>query len=420
MSSADNLPKAVAANLDAAQQVFDRCQTLSGISELDGKIQRTYLTPQHAAANDLISQWMSDAQLSTHVDPAGSVVGQSKPDCARTLVMGSHLDTVPNAGAYDGILGVLLGIQAAQLLNLADLPFNLELIGFAEEEGVRFGTTLMTSKARAGQWDEQWWQTQDSQGTTLAQAFTEFGLSPADIAKACPAKDLLGYLEVHIEQGPVLDGLDLPVGVVTGIAAARRFKLKLSGQAGHAGTVPMTMRKDALVGAAQCVLHADALARELGIVATVGQLQPTPGAINVIAGSAELSLDVRSLDINLVSQFVQSFSTTMDAQLAAMGLGFEMVQIHDADAALCAPMLQAAFANEISDLGLEPHHLSSGAGHDAMVMADLCDIGMLFVRCAGGVSHHPSESVTVADVAWALTVLVNTIQQLANTHDHTS
>ena len=308
---------------------------------------------------------------------------------------------------------MLLSIQAAQLLELPALPFNLEVIGFGEEEGVRFGTTLMTSKARAGRWDAQWWQTKDTDGISLTRAFEEFGLRPDAIAQACPPKDLVAYLEVHIEQGPVLEELNLPVGVVTGIAAAKRFRLQISGQAGHAGTVPMLMRKDALVGAARCILHAEAMARNLGIVATVGQLTPSPGAINVIPGSAELSLDVRSLDIELVNQFVREFQHTLATELGAMGLDFQIEQIHDAPAALCAEPLQQAFATQITNLGLEPHHLSSGAGHDAMVMADLCDIGMLFVRCAGGISHHPSESVTVNDVAWALTVRVNTIQQLA-------
>ena len=420
MSSAANLPDAVAANLQAAQLVYDQCLALAGVSEAQGRIQRSYLTPQHRAANNLVTQWMQAANLQTHTDAAGSVVGQSQPDARKTLVIGSHLDTVPNAGAYDGVLGVVLAVQAAAMLDHAALPFNLEIIGFAEEEGVRFGTTLMTSKARAGQWQPQWWDIRDAQGVSLRQAFADFGLEPDQIEQACPRKDLLAYLEVHIEQGPVLDELNLPVGVVTGIAAARRFKLTVTGQAGHAGTVPMLMRKDALVGAARCVLHADAMARNLGIVATVGQLEPSPGAINVIAGRAELSLDVRSLDAALVDQFVSEYRQTLQQELNAMGLTLDMQQIHDADAALCADHLQAAFAEQIDALGLNTHYLSSGAGHDAMVMAELCDMGMLFVRCADGISHHPNESIEVTDIAWALTILIQTIQQLGLNYDPNS
>ena len=417
MSSDAKLPDAVAQNLSVAQDIYDQCQTLADLSELAQGIQRSYLTAQHKAANEQVAQWMQQAGLTPHIDAAGSIVGQGQPKNSRTLLLGSHLDTIPNAGAYDGILGVLLSIQAAAQLDLAHLPFNLEVIGFAEEEGVRFGTTLMTSQARVGQWQSNWWDATDSEGINLAEAFKQFGLQTDQIGQACPPVPPFAYLEVHIEQGPVLDELALPVGVVTGIAAAKRFLIDIQGQAGHAGTVPMLMRKDALVGAARCVLHAQALARNLGIVATVGQLTPKPGGINVIPGAAELSLDVRSLDDELVAQFVEEFETTLQRELQALGLSLTLTQIHDAKAAHCANYLQDAFATQIEALGLPVHHLSSGAGHDAMVMADQCDIGMLFMRCEKGISHHPDESVTVSDIAWALTVLTNTIKQLAQHND---
>ncbi|MEM7098032.1 MAG: allantoate amidohydrolase [Pseudomonadota bacterium] len=414
MPSADpNLPAPVAANLSAAQRIYDRCRTLAGLTEVPGRIHRTYLTDMHQQANEQVTEWMQEAGLSVHIDAAGSVVGQSNPDINPTLVIGSHLDTIPNAGAFDGILGVILAIEALSQIDTTKLPFNVEVIGFGEEEGVRFGTTLMTSKARAGQWQADWWTIEDDQGLTLRSAFESFGLDPAQIQTACPDKPLLAYLEVHIEQGPVLDEMNIPLGVVTGIAAARRFKIEISGQAGHAGTVPMLMRKDALVGAARCVLHTEAMARNLGIVATVGQMTTSPGAINVIPGRAELSLDVRSLDIKLVEQFVSEFRDTLTRELGAMGLSFKLEQIHEADAAHCSADLQTVFADCIQDLGQEPHYLSSGAGHDAMVMAELCNIGMLFVRCEDGISHHPSESVEVADLAWAVTVLNHSITKLA-------
>ncbi len=410
------MPAPVKQRLAAAERIMARCDHLAACSEAAEHIQRSYLTAAHTAANELVAEWMSDAGLSVHRDAAGSIIGESPLARAATLALGSHLDTVPNAGAYDGPLGVLLAIEAAAVRDWHALPFALEVIGFGEEEGVRFGTTMLTSRARAGVWDATWWSLTDAAGTSLAEAFRQFGLDPDRIAEACPAKALLGYLEVHIEQGPVLEQLGLPLGIVTAIVGARRFNFTITGKAGHAGTVPMDMRQDALLAASRCVLLVNELARELNLVATVGAMRARPGAVNVIAGEAGFSLDVRAPDSKLLDTFLQRFlDRAQPCLMPGMTLTHELT--HDAPAAGCAPGLQAALGTAVTSLGLPRHDMVSGAGHDAMVMAELCDVGMLFVRCAGGVSHHPDEAVTTEDVAWALTALESTIDNLATRHD---
>ncbi|MEM9623112.1 MAG: allantoate amidohydrolase [Pseudomonadota bacterium] len=407
------LPAAVECCLPAAHRVMARCDELAQLSSMADGIQRLYLSAEQQETNAVVSAWMQEVGLKTRIDAAGSLIGESAQSKSTQpwLLLGSHLDTVPNAGRYDGILGVLLGIEAAH--NCRDLPLNYEVIGFAEEEGVRFGTTLMTSRARAGSWDSAWWSLTDKQGETVAEAFNANGLDPDDIASACPAKNLLAYLEVHIEQGPILQDADLPLGVVDSIAAAQRFTITIEGRAGHAGTVPMSMRQDALVGAAHCILLAQRLSQELGMTATVGKVQAHPGAVNVISGRVELSLDARSVDEAMLERFVESYATAARALLTKENLSMQMTTIHQAGAAHCAGHIQEAMHTALSRLPLASTTISSGAGHDAMAMQDVCDIGMLFVRCKDGISHNPAESVTVEDVAWALCALQFTIEEIA-------
>ncbi len=408
------MPEAVSQRLEAARRVIARCHELATCSARGDGIERSYLTPEHAAANELVARWIEQAGLHAHIDSVGNIIGESRIERGKTLMLGSHLDTIPNAGAYDGTLGVVLAIEAAATRDWKHCPYALEVIGFGEEEGSRFGTTMMTSHARVGRWDPDWWQLTDADGVSLANAFTDFGLQPEAVSTAHPEKDLLGYLEVHIEQGPVLEALDLPIGIVTDIVGARRFSVTVTGRAGHAGTVPMRMRNDALVVASQCVLLVEDLANELDVVATVGVLDCAPGAVNVIPGSVTFSLDVRAGDPSRIDAFIVRFLERGRAYLRN-GMTLEHHQTHDAEPATCAPRLRRAIGTAIDDLGIPAHEMISGAGHDAMVLARLCDVGMLFVRCEGGVSHHPDEAVTIEDVAWALTALESTLERLETT-----
>lgn len=412
-STGNSVPSRAA--LGAAARIMQRCDELARFSSMADGVCRVYLSPEHAQANARVSDWMVAAGMDVHVDAAGNVRGRLEGTVADApaLVIGSHLDSIPDAGKYDGILGVLLGIDAVERINASGnrLPFALEVIGFGEEEGVRFGTTLMTSRACAGSWDEQWWTLQDESGQTLRDAFKDFGLNPAAIqsARMNPQK-VLAFVEAHIEQGPVLESRGLPLGVVSAIAGAKRLQLAITGMAGHAGTTPMALRKDALVAAALGVALAEQLATQHGVVATVGQINCTPGGVNVIPGAAEFSLDIRSGDDGLRDQVLGEFETGLHSICEQRGLELSVQTTHQAAAVACAEPLQAMFAKAVKGAGGEVHALESGAGHDAMAMAEICDVAMLFIRCEGGISHNPAEAITVEDAASALDALVGFIE----------
>lgn len=401
-----------------AQEILQRCDLLAGMSSLDSGICRVYLSAEHQAANEQAMRWMTEAGMAATVDAAGNVRGRyagATPD-APVLLIGSHLDTIIDAGAYDGILGVLLGISAVSELHTAGrrLPFALEVIGFAEEEGVRFGTTLMTSRALAGTWDENWWRLEDADGVSLHAAFESFGLDPGQIGKARLTDDaVLGYVEAHIEQGPVLEQQGRALGVVTAIAGAKRLQIRIEGQAGHAGTTPMTMRRDALVAAGRAVARAEEIARRLDVVATVGQMSAEPGGVNVIPRAAEFSLDIRSGTDALRDAALEEFLAELERDCADRNLGLKVNETHAAPAVPCAPGLQDLWAGALEDIGVEPSRLASGAGHDAMAVADLCDVAMLFIRCTGGISHNPAEAVLAADVALAHEAMMAFLSRLA-------
>lgn len=410
--AANRLPKAVQEELAAARRVMSRADQLARISAASNRTDRRYLSAEHKQANALVGEWMSEAGFKTSQDAVGNIVGEALGASAnaatsRRIVLGSHLDTVPDAGRYDGMLGVLAAIE---MNDVVASDYTLEIIGFGDEEGSRFGTTLMTSLARAGAWDEAWWLLQDENNRTLEQAFLDFGLSKTSVQTA--ARDADVYIELHIEQGPVLEAMDLPVGIVTGIAGAKRCTVTVKGLAGHAGTVPMAMRQDALLGAASCVTMTRDLALEHGLTATVGALTPKPGAVNVIAGQVEFSLDIRSLQSAEIDAYLDVWQQSARSLCAALDLTIDLEVYHDAAPALCSPDVQAAMARALDALQLPPHRMPSGAGHDAMAMQRICPVGMLFLRCEGGLSHHPDEAVTVEDVAWGLAALRGTLKQL--------
>jgi len=406
--------------------VMARCDDLTRHSARPDALERVYLSPEHAAANTAVRAWMLDAGLDTETDAAGNIWGRRSAAGAPqrpgtpgepALVLGSHLDTVPDAGRYDGMLGVVLAIAVAHRLRGQVLPFALEVVGFSDEEGTRFGKALLGSCAASGQWDEAWWDQADADGVTLREAFARFGLPPDRVGDAArrPA-DLVGYLEAHIEQGPVLQDRDLPLAYVTTIAGARRFVLTVTGEARHAGGTPFDRRRDALVAAAHLVTRIEELARAAGCLATVGDIHVEPGAVNVIPGRAELTLDLRGrTDADrdgLWDQIAAAGREIADGR----GVTIEHTETHRAPSTTCDPRLSRAVAAGIAKAtttSSDPLGLWSPAGHDGMAMAAVTDVGMLFLRCRDGISHHPDEHVDPEDVAVALDAYTAAVLALA-------
>jgi allantoate deiminase len=382
-----------------AQQILRRYGELAGISEERGQITRTFASPAMKRANRLVGSWMKQAGLTVTEDAAFNLLGRW--NCAqrgaKTLLLGSHLDTVRNAGKYDGPLGVLTAIAAMEWLRERNtvLPFNIEIAGFSDEEGVRYQTTYLGSRALAG---------------TLTKADLA-RIKEKQIVKARRRRgEFFAYAEVHIEQGPVLEQYGLPVGVVTAIAGQSRLQVEFQGVAGHAGTVPMDSRRDALAGAAELVLAAE----HCGVLATVGKLAVEPGASNVIPGNVLLTLDVRHTRDARRLAAVKSLHKKARAIAGRRELKLIWQPVQATGAVQCDKVLTEVLSECIADRGLKVLQLPSGAGHDAVALAEICPVAMLFVRCKGGVSHHPAEAVTAADVAVALSVFTDFIETLSH------
>ncbi|MAJ39683.1 MAG: allantoate amidohydrolase [Pseudoalteromonadaceae bacterium] len=403
------------ANKFAARALL-RCKTLSGLSQMQGGIHRVYLSKEHKECNRVTAEWMAEAGMQSWQDEVGNLWGRlasSNPN-AKRLIIGSHLDTVPNAGAFDGILGVLLGIEIAALAHTLklDLPFHLDVVGFCDEEGTRFATTLIGSKALANEFDPQWLNIQDTNGISMRQAMLDFGLTPDDYAKAALNKnELLGYWETHIEQGPVLESVNQALGVVTAIAGAKRAMITLTGQSGHAGTTPMNLRQDSLVGCAELTLAIEQLAKNAsnGEVATVGQIHARPGATNVIAGKTTISLDARAQNDADLAVLLNAIHTRTDQIATSRNLTLDWQWTHAADAVACDTQIQQLFSSACKLNNQASPSLASGAGHDAMAIAPICPVGMLFIRSPGGISHHPAEAVIDEDVTKALSVMYSAL-----------
>ena len=401
--------------LQLGREIAERIDTLGAISETPGALTRIYLTPEHRAAADQLISWMRDAGMSAHLDAIGNVVGRyegEKPGLP-CLMLGSHYDTVRNAGKWDGPLGVVTAITCVGELNRQGkrFAFAIEVIGFADEEGVRFNSTLLGSRAIAGTFDERVLDAQDRAGMTMRQALSAFGLDAGKIGTAAHRRDdVLGYIELHIEQGPVLESLGLPVGLVTAISGASRLSITLEGMAGHAGTVPMDRRRDALTGAAECILAVESYCRLYeGLVGTVGQTIVAPGATNVIPGKVSFTLDVRSGSDQQRRKAVDELVQKIETIAAERSLTCRIARIHDNRSVPCGPRISLQIANAIRQRGYAVHKLASGAGHDSMAIADICEIGMIFVRCRGGISHHPEEHVELSDVEAGAQVLFEAI-----------
>jgi allantoate deiminase len=388
-----------------AATVLERCARLGEISEERGLLLRRYATPAMRDANALVAGWMRDAGLDVRADAAGNLIGRLEGERPEALVLGSHLDTVRDAGRFDGPLGVVAAIAVVE--RVGRLKLSLEVAAFADEEGVRFGTAFLGSSAVVGAWDPAWAGLTDADGVRLGDALRAFGGDP-DRVGAAAWSAVRAYCELHIEQGPVLETLGAPVGVVTAIAGQSHASVRFIGTAGHAGTVPMDGRRDALPAAAEFVLVAESLARaRAGLVATVGQLAVEPGARNVIPGAVELSLDIRHIDDGERRAAVAALRETADVLAAKRGVALVWRELADIAAVpLEVEPLAAAAGSDVP-------RLASGAGHDAAMLARIAPASMLFVRCRGGVSHHPDEAVSEADVAVALDVLEGYVRGVA-------
>ncbi|MFU9138516.1 allantoate amidohydrolase [Erwinia tasmaniensis] len=393
----------------AAARVMARCDALAEISETAGALTRVYLSPEHLRANAQVGAWMAAAGMRVWQDSVGNICGRYEGQTAGApaLLLGSHLDTVRNAGRYDGMLGVLTAIEVVQALHQQNqrLPLAIEVTGFGDEEGTRFGITLLGSRGLTGRWPESWVNHPDANGVTVAQAMAQVGLDGAAVQNAARrAEDIAAYLELHIEQGPCLEQAGLALGVVTAINGARRLNCRFTGEAGHAGTVPMTHRKDALAAAAGWMVFIEQATqkRHPQLVATVGTLQCQPGAVNVIPGEVQLTLDVRGPDDRVLAELLAELLHEGEAIALRRGLTFSADEYYHIPATGCDEKLQAALSLAVDQVQGCSLSLPSGAGHDAIAIAERWPVGMLFVRNDRGISHHPAESVMESDVALAI------------------
>ncbi|WP_430544259.1 allantoate amidohydrolase [Xanthomonas nasturtii] len=400
-----------------------RCDALgvAPYSDTPEGLFRAWLSPAHRAAIAQVSTWMRQAGMQVRLDAAANLIGRydgTQAD-APALLIGSHLDSVRDAGRYDGPLGILLGIECVAALHAQArrLPFAIEVIAFGDEEGSRFPASMFCSHAVAGTLDPTTLAVTDAAGIDVASALADWDLDIARIQHAARTPgSVLAYLETHIEQGPVLEADGLPVGIVTAIAAQRRFALRFDGRAGHAGTTTMALRRDALSAAAEALLAIERIARDGSndLVATVGKLQLAPGAVNVVPGRVECTLDVRAGDDATRDAAVRAIEQALARIGAARGIAIAIAPLQTLAASPCAPTLMTRLDHAVAAQGIAPRRLVSGAGHDAMTMAALCPTAMLFVRCAGGISHHPDEHVDPADAEVALAVMRHFIEHLGD------
>ena len=405
-------------DLTLGRRVMAMIEDLAQHTDEYGRLTRLYLSPAHRAAADTTLIFMREAGLTAHIDALGSVVGrfEGAHPKAPALLIGSHIDSVVDAGRYDGNLGVVLGIVVVEALKAQGITPScpIEIVAFGDEENVRFPTNLSTSYAFAGRFDPAWLDGKDADGISLRDALVAFGGDPLGIAALArdPAR-YRGYLEVHIEQGPQLEARGLPVGIVSAINGITRARAHVIGEAGHAGTVPMNMRRDALAAVAEMIgIVERASSTRTDTVATVGVAQVQPGAINVIPARVDFTLDARAPDDVVRHAMVQDIVTECEAAAGRRGVSFTIEPFMESPATPMDKDLMAQLEEAVRSNGIEPMRLASGAGHDAVAMANLCPAAMLFVRCKGGISHNPAESITVEDADIAARVLLEAVKRI--------
>jgi allantoate deiminase len=402
-----------------AREVIRRCRLLAECTEEPGFTTRTFLSAPMRAVHAHLGGWMERAGMQVTIDNSGNLRGvyQSALENAPQFFIGSHLDTVPHAGAFDGVLGVVLGVSLIELLAGRRLPFHLEIAGFSEEEGVRFGAPFIGSRGLIGDIDDALLSRRDRAGVSVSEAIAAFGLDPSGVGEARVYDDALGYLEFHIEQGPVLESLKLSLGVVDSIVGQSRIEVRFEGAANHAGTTPMDLRKDSLAGAAEWISAVEREARtSTGAVATVGRIHVSPGASNVIAGSTSASLDVRHADDGVRRALVSGLLDWAGQIAARRGLTVSWESRLDQSAVPMDSSLTQLLECAVAKAGQPVHRMPSGAGHDAMIVARKMPAAMLFLRSPGGISHHPDESVLAEDVAAALEAGVKFLEELGSRH----
>jgi allantoate deiminase len=399
-----------------AEKVIARCRKLASFSEDARGTRRTFLSSPMRDCHREIAGWLEPLGAQVRVDAVGNLRGfypGVSPGAPRILV-GSHLDTVPNAGAFDGILGVVLPVGLVESLEGMKLPFGIEVVGFSEEEGVRFGVPFIGSRALVGRVDEELLGRKDERGVSVRRAIQDFALNPNEISKAALSDDVLGYIEFHIEQGPVLENVGRPLGVVEAIVGQNRLEFTFSGHANHAGTTPMNLRHDALAAAAEWIVAVEQLAqRTQGIVATVGFVEAKPGATNVIAGEARATLDIRHASDRARTEALDELIRLAESIAARRGVTVKWRTLLSQNAVAMDPFLTEQIEHAIQKAGCEPHRMASGAGHDAMILAEKVPAAMIFLRTPGGISHDPAESVHLDDVAKALECGHHLLTQLA-------
>jgi allantoate deiminase len=410
-------------SIEQAREVMRQCRLLAECTEdaVPGVTTRTFLSKPMRDVHTRLASWMARAGMSVRVDAVGNLRGVYPAAVSATpapasprFFIGSHLDTVPNAGAFDGVLGVVLGAALVEMLGRRRLPFSIEVVGFSDEEGVRFSVPFIGSRALAGTFDARLLERRDEYGRTLEEAIRDFGLDPARIGDAQAAANPIGYLEFHIEQGPVLDNLNLPLAVVDVIAGQTRVDIVFVGMANHAGTTPMKTRRDALACAAEWIVEVEREANATaGLVATVGRIEVDPGAVNVVPGRCRVSLDVRHPADGMRRAAVERLAKCAEDVASRRGLEVTWGPRLDQASVAMDTALAAMLDRAVDQAGFPAHRMSSGAGHDAMIVASRMPAGMLFLRCARGISHHPAESVREEDVAAALEAGLRLLDEIA-------
>jgi allantoate deiminase len=400
-----------------AKRAIADCRRIAGMSEEPGRTTRRFLTPPVRDVHALLRGRMEAMGMTVSVDAVGNLRGMWKPEGTRggRLIVGSHIDTVPDAGAFDGVLGVMMALELMELATEIELPLPIEVIAFSEEEGVRFGVPFLGSRAAAGKFDRKLLELKDRDGVTMEEAIRGFGLDPERILEAEAGDDVMGFFEMHIEQGPLLEAENLRVAAVTSIAGQSRFQVKFTGHANHAGTTPMHLRRDALAGAAEWIGEVEARAqRTEGLVATVGRLALEPNAGNVIPGAVTLGFEVRHARDAARKETAEALLERANAIAERRGLTFESSSRMDQPAVPMDERLTAFLGEAMESKGIPAKQMASGAGHDAMAMAARVPAAMLFLRSPGGVSHHPEEAVREEDVEAALEVALSFFQRLAS------
>jgi len=392
-------------NTDRADRIIARCRQIAACTDVPGETTRLFLSPSMHQVHALLRNWMQEAGMTVHIDSIGNLRGlwPGQTSDAPRLLIGSHLDTVPNAGAFDGILGVVLGVAIFEELHGQHLPFAIEVIGFSEEEGVRFSKPFLGSLALIGKLDADTLARKDRDGITVLEAIQNFGLDPANLRTAALSEEAFAYLEFHIEQGPILEAESASLGIVESLVGQTRLQLTFTGHANHAGTTPMHLRHDALTTAADWIVAVEEYANaHTGLVATVGRLEASPNAGNVIAGQVTTSLDIRHANDQARHTAVSSLTNSANSAAAKRGVQLSVQTQLEQPAVPMSPSLTHLLQAAAEKAGFPSRTMTSGAGHDAMIVAQRLPTTMLFLRSPGGLSHHPDESVLPQDIEAAL------------------